>query len=354
MFINIREAIYIGYAGVLFRIRNKMATFAIYYLHGIMEQQNYKIHFAPIQGHTDWTYRNIHAKYFGGIDTYYTPFIRVEKGDSFRSRDMKDCDPELNTVAKLVPQVLGGEPDELEVCLQMLKGRGYKQVNINMGCPFTMISRRGKGAGLLSYPERVQALMDVVKEFPEVGCSVKMRLGWEDPEECLRLLPVLNSTPLTAVFLHARVGVQEYKGEIDKETFEAFYEGCEHPLFYNGDIFTVADIQIVTKRFPRLAGVMIGRGLLSNPALAQEYVDNMMLTQEERFRKFKAFHAELLAAYAERLQGDHQLLMKMKTLWEYFMPATNRKILKKIQKSNKLTRYNEAVVKVFILDEEEE
>jgi len=319
-----------------------------------MEQQNYKIHFAPVQGHTDWTYRNIHAKYFGGIDTYYTPFIRVEKGDSFRSRDMKDCDPELNTVAKLVPQVLGGEPDELEVCLQMLEGRGYKQVDINMGCPFTMISRRGKGAGLLSYPERVQALMDVVKEFPEVGCSVKMRLGWEDPEECLRLLPVLNSTPLTAVFLHVRVGVQEYKGEIDKETFEAFYEGCEHPLFYNGDIFTVADIQTVTERFPRLAGVMIGRGLLSNPALAQEYVDNMMLTQEERFRKFKAFHAELLAAYAERLQGDHQLLMKMKTLWEYFMPATNRKILKKIQKSNKLTRYNEAVVKAFIPDEEEE
>ena len=319
-----------------------------------MEQQNYKIHFAPVQGHTDWTYRNIHAKHFGGVDAYYTPFIRVEKEDSFRSRDMKDCDPELNSVENLVPQVLGGEPDELDVCLQMLEGRGYKQVDINMGCPFTMISRRGKGAGLLSDPERVRALMDVVKEFPEIGCSVKMRLGWEDPEECLRLLPVLNSTPLAAVFLHARVGVQEYKGETDKEAFEAFYKGCEHPLFYNGDIVTVEDIHAVTERFPRLAGVMIGRGLLSDPALAREYVENTMLSQEGKFRKFKAFHAELLAAYMERLQGDHQLLMKMKTLWEYFMPATNRKILKKIQKSNKLTQYNEAVVKAFIPSEEEE
>lgn len=331
-----------------------MAIFVSRYLHKIMEQQNYKIHFAPVQGHTDWTYRNIHAKHFGGVDAYYTPFIRVEKEDTFRSRDMKDCDPELNSVENLVPQVLGGEPDELDVCLQMLEGRGYKQVDINMGCPFTMISRRGKGAGLLSDPERVRALMDVVKEFPEIGCSVKMRLGWEDPEECLRLLPVLNSTPLAAVFLHARVGVQEYKGETDKEAFEAFYKGCEHPLFYNGDIVTVEDIHAVTERFPRLAGVMIGRGLLSDPALAQEYVENTMLSQEEKFRKFKAFHAELLAAYMERLQGDHQLLMKMKTLWEYFMPATNRKILKKIQKSNKLTQYNEAVVKAFIPSEEEE
>ena len=59
-------------------------------------------------------------------------------------------------------------------------------------------------------------------------------------------------------------------------------------------------------------------------------------------------------ANAKYSEGDHQLLMKMKTLWEYFMPATNRKILKKIQKSNKLTQYNEAVVKAFIPSEEEE
>ena len=54
--------------------------------------KKYKIHFAPVQGLTDWTFRNIHAKFFGGVDAYYTPFIRVEKEDSFRSRDMKDCD----------------------------------------------------------------------------------------------------------------------------------------------------------------------------------------------------------------------------------------------------------------------
>ena len=76
--------------------------------------------------------------------------------------------------------------------------------------------------GLLPHPERVEALLEVVKDFPEIQCSVKMRLGWEDPGECLKLLPLLNAVPLAAIFLHARVGVQEYKGETDKEAFEAF------------------------------------------------------------------------------------------------------------------------------------
>ena len=168
------------------------------------------------------------------------------------------------------------------------------------------------------------------------------------------MLPLLNAAPLAAIFLHARVGVQEYKGEADKEAFEIFYKECEHPLYYNGDVLTLEDIQAVTERFPRLEGVMIGRGLLANPALAQEYAEGKVLAGEERLRKFKAFHTELLAAYAERLQGDHQLLMKMKTFWEYFMPSTDRKVLKKIHKSNKLTQYNEAVVKAFMPGEEDE
>ena len=180
------------------------------------------------------------------------------------------------------------------------------------------------------------------------------RAGARRQASPLKLLPLLNAVPLAAIFLHARVGVQEYKGETDKEAFEAFYKECEHPLYYNGDILTLEDIQTVTERFPRLEGVMIGRGLLANPALAQEYAEGKVLAGEERLRKFKAFHTELLAAYAERLQGDHQLLMKMKTFWEYFMPSTDRKVLKKIHKSNKLTQYNEAVVKAFMQGEEDE
>ena len=312
-----------------------------------MELKDYKIHFAPVQGHTDWIYRNLHEKHFGGIDAYYTPFIRVEKGNGFRTKDLRDITPEINRVGELIPQVLGGDPDELRVMLAMLADKGYGRVDLNLGCPFSMIARKGRGAGILSYPEKVAALMDVIGAFPVLHCSVKMRLGWESPEEGMKLLPVLNEAPLKAVILHARVGVQEYGGEVNREAFRAFYEGSRHPLYYNGDIRTLEDIREVVTCFPLLEGVMIGRGLLANPALAMEYRENRELCRENRLRKFREFHDELFEQNGERLQGDHPLLMKMKTFWEYFLPETDRKVLKKIKKANKVTQYNDAVAEAF-------
>lgn len=312
-----------------------------------------EIHFAPVQGYTDSIYRNLHHSMFKGIDAYYTPFIRLEKGHEFRPRDLRDCDPSVNTVERLIPQVLGGEPGELRLALTMLREKGFQQSDINLGCPFPMIARKGKGAGLLPFPEKVKALLDILGEFKDITCSLKMRLGMERPDECLALLPVLNEAPLSAVFVHARVGVQEYKGEVNLDAFDRFLEGCHLPLYYNGDLKTTQDIQTIMERFPSLRGVMIGRGLLANPALAEEYLEGKSLTAGERLTRFRAFHDALLAAYAERLQGDAHLLMKMKTFWEEFMPWADRKALKKIHKSTKMSQYHEAVLMAFTGDRAE-
>ncbi|MGG6498906.1 UNVERIFIED_CONTAM: tRNA-dihydrouridine synthase, partial [Bacteroidetes bacterium 56_B9] len=78
---------------------------------------------------------------------------------------------------------------------------------------------------------------------PDLQFSVKMRLGWENPEESLALLPLLNELPLTHIIMHPRLGKQQYKGEVDLKGFEAFYNECRHPLIYNGGLLTVEDIQ---------------------------------------------------------------------------------------------------------------
>ena len=46
------------------------------------------IHFAPLQGYTEAIYRNAHATVFGGVETYYTPFVRLEN-ETFRSSDIR-------------------------------------------------------------------------------------------------------------------------------------------------------------------------------------------------------------------------------------------------------------------------
>ena len=96
-----------------------------------MDSDRYSIHFSPLQGYTDRIYRNAFAHYFGGVEVYYTPFIRVEKG-ALRKRDLRDIEPETNTVADLIPQILPGSADEFRLLTDAVGGKGYRQIDINL------------------------------------------------------------------------------------------------------------------------------------------------------------------------------------------------------------------------------
>lgn len=218
-----------------------------------------------------------------------------------------------------------------------------------MGCPFPMLAKRHNGSGILPYPEEVQALLSLlITEYPQISFSIKMRLGWEDPKECLKLAPIINELPLRQVVMHPRLGKQQYKGEVDLKAFEAFQGVCKHPLIYNGDINSVEDIHHIQEQFPGLAGMMIGRGLLANPALALEYRQNRTLELDEIREKLQSMHRCVYNQYAEQLEGgDEQLLNKMKTFWEYLMPQADRKLLKAIHKSTSLNKYNQAILAFF-------
>ena len=312
------------------------------------------IHLAPLQGYTEAAYRNAHAAVFGGVDVYHTPFVRIDRGE-FRHKDVRDILPENNRVPHLIPQLIASEMDKTERIIALFIEQGYREMDINLGCPFPMLAKRQCGSGMLPHPDKVETLLKQIEQYPDVSFSVKMRLGWEKPDECLTLLPLLNAAPLTEIIVHPRLGIQQYKGEVNMEGFTAFYEACRHPVIYNGDILTIEDIRCITEKFPKLTGVMIGRGLLANPALGWEYKEGRKLTPEEWREKLRALHTAVFQHYETQIQGgEAQLVTKMKTFWEYFMPSTDRKVLKKIHKSNKLTQYNEAVVKAFMPGDEEE
>ena len=262
------------------------------------------IHFAPLQGYTDAVYRLAHARIFGGIDTYYSPFVRVEHGE-IRRKDARDISSKNNREGiHLIPQLIASQPDKLEQIITLFIENNYQEADINLGCPFPVLAKRHNGAGMLPYPDEVKDLLTAaIEKYPQIHFSVKLRLGWENAEECLALLPLFNALPLTHIILHPRLGKQQYKGEVDLSGFEAFYNGCEKPLLYNGDLHTVEDIQTITERFPKLAGVVIGRGLLANPALAWEYRQGKKLSPDEIIEKVGQLHAEVYSTYEELLQG---------------------------------------------------
>lgn len=310
-------------------------------------QNTLPIHFAPLQGYTEVFYRNAHAACFGGVDTYYTPFVRLEKG-SFRRRDVRGIEPENNQVPHLIPQLIAPTFEKTETILKLFIEKGYEEVDINLGCPFPMLAKRHNGSGILPYSEEVKELLRIVTEYPQIKFSVKMRLGWESPEECLHLIPIINELPLSHVTVHPRLGKQQYKGEVDLKSFAAFQEICKLPLIYNGDVHTLEDIERIQDRFPSLAGIMIGRGLLANPALALEYKEGRKLTADEMREKLRKLHDSVFSSYKEQLEGgEAQLMDKMKSFWEYLLPEANKKLRKIIFKSNHIDKYLQAVNQIL-------
>lgn len=305
------------------------------------------IHFAPLQGYTEAPYRNFHATAFGGVDTYHTPFVRLEKGE-FRRKELRDIDPSNNTVPHLVPQLIASTPDEMKRIADRFVEHGYREIDINMGCPFPLIAGKHKGSGILPYPGEADALLKCIHQYPDIRFSIKMRLGWETKEENLQLLPMLNALPLSHITLHPRLGRQQYKGSVDMDGFSKFYENCTLPIIYNGDIETVEDIQRITSQYPGLSGLMIGRGLLANPALALEYKEGKSISLEDKIKRLKELHEGVFEYYKKQIEGgDAQLLNKMKTFWEYLYPEADKKLKKNIQKSSRLSAYEQAVVDLF-------
>ena len=301
-----------------------------------------KIFAAPLQGFTEATWRNVHNETYGGIDTYITPFIRIEKGE-IRNKDIRDTEKKNNTVPHLIPQIIAATPDELLPIAEFIAKEGYCEADINMGCSFALQVRKQHGAGLLPHPEAVATLMKATGEMPEIKFSVKMRLGWDNKEEWRNILPILNDTPLTRITLHPRLGREQYKQPADREEFARFYEECRHPLVYNGDLATLEEMNRTAEEFPRLEGLMVGRGLLGNPALGKEYKEQRNLSHGEKASLLAAFHDKFYQAITPRLQGNTQILSKLKPYWEYLLPDMEKRDRKAIIKASTAEKYLAAV-----------
>ena len=300
------------------------------------------IHFAPLQGYTDDVYRRIHHELMGGIQTYYTPFLRME-GGGVRSKDMRDIRPEFNEGVPVVPQIIVKSMKEFDFLTGIVEEKGYTRVDINMGCPFPLQAKHGRGSGLLAHVDIIEEMAKAIAAKSKLKFSVKMRLGWENANEWRPVLDILNSTPLEQITLHPRIGTQQYKGSVSMEAFEEFYKLCKHPLIYNGDVTSVDDIRKLEEMYPKLAGVMIGRGLLARPSLALEYASGVELSWEKRRSLLLDFHDRMKAHYETTANSETQVHSRLRLFWEYMEEELGRKAYKKIMKAGNLKNYLSSV-----------
>lgn len=319
------------------------------------KQQKVQCYAAPLEGITGYIYRNAHHKFFKGVDKYFTPFVTPKPKKGLNTREKNDIAPEHNENIPVVPQILTNKAGDFIKVAGIMEELGYKEVNLNLGCPSGTVVSKKKGSGFLSDLEGMERFFDEVFSQVNINVSVKTRLGLENPEEVYELMALYNQFPISEVILHARVREDYYKKPVNQEAFGEAFSLSEHPVCYNGDLFQTRDIGNLIEKFPTIKGVMLGRGMIANPQLTETFLQEeipstyICTEQEVDYVRWKAFLDELCYGYEHIMSGGRNVLFKLKEVWSYmisFFPEGER-YGKKIKKAKTVAEYQMIVNALF-------
>lgn len=298
------------------------------------------IYFAPMQGVTDSIFRQVHHRHFSGATKYFIPFVSPGASLSFTRRERFELSPVQNADIYAVPQILCSDPDRFNAVALMLRDSGYPEVNLNLGCPSSTVTAKGRGSGLLKYPDRLKRLLDGIFSAGVMPVSVKTRIGYESPEEWEKLIRLYEQYPLLELIVHPRTRQELYGGSPHREICLQI----ARPYIFNGDLFTRHDAASVFTALPHLQGVMLGRGLAANPALAREISGGNRLTAEELL----SFHDDLYTEYL-RYWPESTVVGRMHLIMKYLSGCFDltETVRKKMKKASDIRAYNENVHRLF-------
>lgn len=299
---------------------------------------------APMEGITGHVFRRVHAECFGALDVYYTPFLPPPRvGSTFGGKNFKEIDPSNNEGLNVVPQLLTKNADEFVWAAHLLAELGYREVNLNLGCPSGTVVSKGKGSGFLRNPDELEVFLQDICERSPLPVSVKTRLGLSDDNEYERVLDIYCRLPLAELIVHPRVQADRYQGSPRWQAYGETLARAPFPVAYNGDIFTVEDACALTAAYPETCHIMLGRGLLANPALGRMLVGGSPASAAE----LKAFHDKLFAAYQREIGGN--AVFRMKEWWSYAKCAFEdpQTVHRAVRKVRRVEEYESVVERLF-------
>ena len=307
-----------------------------------------RLYFAPLEGFTDAVYRQTHHRVFPGADKYFMPFVSPSASLSFTGRERFDLDPRNNAGIPAVPQILACNADYFLGTAALLRDAGYPEVNLNLGCPSGTVTAKGKGAGFLKNPDALARFLDAVFARAPLPVSVKTRIGFASPEEWPRLRDILLQYPMQEIIVHPRTGREHYAGRPHTEILEDLLARAPFPVIYNGNVFTLAQAREIQAAFPRLSGLMLGRGVTANPALIREIRGGRGIDRETLL----AFHDQLYRAYL-RTWPETAVIGRMHAIMGYmsFCLGNPAKPLKALCRATHPDDYQDALRR--LMDERE-
>lgn len=274
-----------------------------------------KYYLAPMEGITGYIYRNAVHDHFGeGIDKYFTPFLVVHEKRAMSNKEIREILPDKNKRLNLVPQILTDDPEGFSRVERALYDYGYREINLNLGCPSKTVASKGRGSGFLSRLTELDEFLYRIFENRKCGISIKTRIGAGDVSEFEELLEIYNKYPLKELIVHPRVRFEYYKGRPHRDVFYKYAKRSNALLCYNGDVASKADVDEITfNSGDNVTAIMIGRGMVRNPSLIRELCGGRPYTNDE----LKDFLRRIREDYLEVFNAENPVLQKMKELWNY-------------------------------------
>lgn len=297
-------------------------------------------------------FRNTLSMHFGCVDKYFTPFISPDNR-IMKTRSSREIIPSNNEGLLVVPQLLTNDCELFNEGAKLIAGFGYKEININFGCPSNTVAAKFKGSGILRSPELMDRFLDgifngkgsVLTDHPDLRISVKTRVGYNDTSDFEKVIEVLNRYPFSEVIVHPRLKKDLYNGSARMEMFDMACDRLKGDIVYNGDINTAGNFgSLMDKYDGKITAVMIGRGAIRNPGIFRQIRTGSATDKKELFD----FLIDLHETYKSDF-GAENALAKMKEVWSYTTgliacDKMRRQIFKDIIKAKSEPEYRDAVL----------
>lgn len=300
-----------------------------------------RYYFAPLEGITDSIFRGLHSKYFPGLDRYYTPFLSPTVHRGLTAREAREI-PKADTLSyEAVPQLLTRVAEDFLWLAGVCANLGYKEVNLNVGCPSGTVTAKGKGSGMLLDLPALESFLDDIFAKSPLPISIKTRIGFYEKDAFPTILELYNRYPIRELTIHPRIRAQFYKGSVDMEAFRYALAHSKNPLCYNGDLFSLKKVQAFQKAFPQVESLMIGRGLVGDPG--------MLSPGGTDVAALEGFYDELFAVYTDVFGGTRNAMFRLKENWWYLLRKFEgaEKLGKRLRKTTDAGEYKAITHEIF-------
>jgi len=300
---------------------------------------------APMQGLTNQALRGLFASWVRP-DTLFTEFMRVAPGATTKRLSAVDLREMAATEQgiPLVVQLIGHGTEALVSAARIAQDAGAAHINLNLGCPFGRMTTGLTGGGILQRPELLQELVPALRDVISGSFSIKLRAGYDDPQQIFSLLPLFETAQVDFLVLHPRTVLQEYQGLADHAITTGVVRRTSLPVIANGDIRTAEAGRRVLEQ-TGAAGLMLGRGAIADPLLFQRLrnADLAAPSRTEKAAMLRRYLSELLSNYQQLFCGEQQILGKVKTVFACMDDPDFSKQIKALRKARTIHQFTEQI-----------